>query len=55
MCSNKASGWERRDFFRLPLRLALWLPPLTYYLAQPSETVAAIVQQPTPMPGADTT
>jgi pyruvate dehydrogenase (quinone) len=56
MCSNKTSGWDRRDFFQAAAAAGLVAAaPRGASAAQPSETEADVVQQPTPTPGADMT
>jgi pyruvate dehydrogenase (quinone) len=56
MRSNKTSGWDRRDFFQAAAAAGLAAAaPRAASAAQPSETEADVVQQPTPMPGADMT
>jgi pyruvate dehydrogenase (quinone) len=59
MCSNKTSGWDRRDIFQAAAAAAVAglaaNAPQTAFAAPPSETEASVVPQPTPMPGADMT
>ena len=56
MRSNKTSGWDRRDFFQVAAAAGLAAAaPRAASAAQPSETEADVVRQPTPMPGADMT
>jgi pyruvate dehydrogenase (quinone) len=56
MRSNKITGWDRRDFFQVAAAAGLAAAaPHAASAAQPSETEARVVQQPTPLPGADMT
>ena len=54
--NNKSSGWDRRDFFQVAAAAGLAATaPRSVSAAQPSETEADVVPQPTPMPSADMT
>jgi pyruvate dehydrogenase (quinone) len=54
MSSNRVTGWDRRDFFQVAAAAGLLATtPRAAAAAEPSETEAAIVSQPTPAPGAD--
>jgi pyruvate dehydrogenase (quinone) len=57
MQNNKSAlGWDRRDFFQVAAAAGLAATaPRSALAAQPSETEAAVVQQPRPMPDADMT
>ena len=56
MRTNKTSGWDRRDFFQAAAAAGVAAAaPRAASAAQPTETEADVVQQPTPMPGADMT
>lgn len=57
MRSNKAAGWDRRDFFQVAAAAGLVAATPQAVLAAPqrSETEADVMQQPTPMFGTDMT
>jgi pyruvate dehydrogenase (quinone) len=56
MVSNRAPGWDRRDFFQVAAAAGLVAAaPRVASAAQPSEKEADVAQQPTPAPSADMT
>ena len=56
MRSSKTSGWDRRNFFVVAAAAGLAATaPYSASAAEPSETEADVVRQPTPMPGGDVT
>ena len=56
MTDKKNSGWDRRDFFQVAAAAGLVVTASrAASAAQPTETEAAVLQQPTPMPGPDMT
>jgi pyruvate dehydrogenase (quinone) len=56
MRNNKASRWDRRDFFQVAAAAGLAAAaPRVALAGRPSETEADLAQQPTPMPGEDMT
>ncbi len=56
MRSNRAFGWDRRDFFQVAAAAGLAsAAPQTVFAAQPSETEANVAPQPKSMPGTEMT